>query len=311
MELGLWFAAMSTELPPRVRRRPSRSSSILGLVVALFATAVVPTLIGVADAADGRVIEMSTPVPERGYFLPGEQIGFEVQCLEGESYDWVWLDEIGGSGWAGSSGWGQSIDPYAPPGTYEWVIQCTDPDGRVVDSETFTTEIGWATSLVATVGTTAGECADTREITVEAGTEVHWCYQLVPHPDLEDDIFHDWGWTEIRQQVSDLLNGALGEDVQDGDATLPAEGITSIELGFLSSSVISEDVENTGTWSVTFGEYDDEDGWERYPMADVSATARVLVVETPQGPDVEPGEHDGASVAPPAVPVTASPTYTG
>lgn len=291
---------------PRPVRRPLRLLAAFALATVAFA----PTVGGPADAADGRVFEI-TPVPERGYFLPGERIDVMVTCLEGESYERVWHDDLGSGGWAGSDGWGQLIDPYAPPGAYEWVIECTNADGEVVDSATFVTEVGPAARLVATVGTVAGECAETTEITVEAGTEVHWCYHLVPDPELEDDIFHEWGWTEIRQQVADTLNGTLGEDVQDGDATLPTEGITSIELGFLSSTVVDEDVDNTGTWSVTFGEYDDDDGWRRFSMADLSATARVIVATEDIEGEPTDGTDEAAPPAAPASPIAAAPAYTG
>lgn len=310
---------MSIDPQARGRAR-SRFITVLTALAALAATTVAPGLAGTAQAADGRVFEMTTPVPERGYFLPGESISFAITCLEGERYERVWLDEIGSGGWAGSDGWGQGIDPYAAPGTYEWVLECTDADGTVVDSAVITAEIGSALSLAATVGTTPGECADTDEITVEAGTEVHWCYRLIPHPDLEYDIFDDWIWDEVDHAVSDTLNGAIGSATLAQIPLLPVEGVTTLDLGIASSSIATETVDNTGTWSVVFGEFDeydideddDRDGWERFPIDALTATARVVVLDAGEDPDAgTPGPGTTTPDAKAATPVTSTPTYTG
>lgn len=275
--------------------------------LALLLTGLVMTP-GTTDAADGRVFEMTTPEPERGYWLAGESVGFRVECLDGEDYDRVWLDEIGSGGWAGGSEWGQSIDPWAAPGVYEWVLECSDADGNVVDSETFTIEVGAATSLIATVGTVAGECATTTEIEVDEGTEVHWCYRLLPHPDLEDDLFYDWGWDEIEIEITDTVNGALGTVSRDGDATLPVDGLTLLDVGLSSSGVVTADVANTGTWTVTFRAIDDDET-ESFSMVPVSDTAQVRVTGTETPTPNEPTTP--TTPAPPAAPLPSAPAYVG
>lgn len=303
--------------PSTLNLRPRRAAAVVAALALLLAGLVVAP--GATGAADGRVFEMTTPEPERGYWLAGESVGFRVECLDGEDYERVWHDEIGSGGWAGGSEWGQGIDPWAAPGNYEWVLECTDADGNVVDSETFTVEIGSPASLVATVGTVEGECATTTEIEVDEGTEVHWCYRLLPHPDIEDDLFYDWGWDEIEIEIVDTLNGTLGTFMGDGDASLPVDGLSLLDVGLFSSSIATADLSNTGTWTVTFRSIDDDD-IESFSMMPVSDTAQVRVIdsETPDTTEPEtpststPTEPETPSTpAPPAAPLPGAPAYVG
>lgn len=297
--------AMSTA-SKSVTRRAGFRRSVTALTASVLLLIGLVAAAGVTDAADGRVFEMTKPIPERGYWLPGDTIGFKVECLEGEDYERVWNDELGDGAYAGGDGWGQTIDPWAPVGTYEWVLECRDDGGKgdVVDSWTFTAEVRPATSLVATVGTVAGECATTNEITVEEGTEVHWCYRLLPDEDLDGDLFDDWSWDELTNQIADTANGHLGFIPSADLFSLPEEGVTSVQFGRLSSTVVTADIDSTGTWMTSYGYYDDEeDEMEWKSLLDVEDTASVKILS--------PADPGPAGPAAPAAPVAITPSYTG
>lgn len=312
---------------PPVPLRSTRSRSLLAaLFVALLglATLAVDALQPLPSGAQAteRTIEMTSAVPDRGYWLPGDPtIDFAITCLEGERRLSTGTDEISGYGWGGSGGFGLGIDPWVAEGTYEIEIACVRGDEpEVMESRTFSIEIGAYTSLEATVGLVSGECATTSEITVEPGTEVFWCYTLSPHPDLTSDGI--LGWYEAEHSLTDSLNGSLGT-VRHDDLLPIRGGLSSVQLGFESSTVVDATVTNTGTWSSTLID-DRSDGARFYPMPVREASARVLVDEvgstvttvpgTPSDDDdtaPSPTTDGAAGQATAATPVAAQPSYTG
>lgn len=315
---------------PPVPLRSTRSRSLLAaLFVALLglATLAVDALQPLPSGAQAteRTIEMTSAVPDRGYWLPGDPtIDFAITCLEGERRLSTGTNEISGYGWGGSDGFGLGIDPWVAEGTYEIEIACVRGDEpEVMESRTFSIEIGAYTSLEATVGLVSGECATTSEITVEPGTEVFWCYTLSPHPDLTSDGI--LGWYEAEHSLTDSLNGSLGT-VRHDDLLPIRGGLSSVQLGFESSTMVGATVTNTGTWSSTLLDErsyypEDHDAW---PMPVREASAQVLVDEVESPVTTVPGspseEEDAAASttsdgaagqASAATPVAARPSYTG
>lgn len=284
-----------------------------------------------ADAADGRTFEMTTPLPGRGYWLPGDDtISFAVECLDGERRQSSSSEGFSDGGWTDNKGFGHGVADWAAEGTYEIVIDCVleGDSSTVKDSKTFTIEIGAATHLVATVGTVPGECATTPEITVEAGTEVFWCYTLQSNPELDDGYDPFWEFSAenddhtIDHTVVDVLNGTLGT-VNENDPSGPLDvGISSVMLGLSSSTVATDSVTNTGTWSSLMIRTEHQDPWER-SLPDRSASAQVIVADAESSNTTVPGTSNttvpdtagtGTTAPPtatPASPVASQPAYTG
>lgn len=290
--------------------RPPASSAPISLIrkVAIAVTAVATMLVGLGSgtlsgAQEARSITMTTPVPERGYWLPEDPLmDFSVACLPGEGRR-VEGDDFSDHGWGGSDGFGLGVSREAAAGVYEVVVSCVS-NGEVTYSQTFEIEIGEITSLRATVGTVPGECATTTEITVAPGTEVFWCFTLVPHPELQDLALFGW-WDVAQHAVSDSLNGSLG--TVEVDPALPlGSGVSSIQLGIESSTVAEDTVTNTGSWTTRLLEVDEQIEDEKH-TPERTASARVVVAaeETTTAAATE----DAAPTA--AAPVAAQPTYTG
>lgn len=289
--------------------RPPASSAPISLIrkVAIAVTAVATMLVGLGSgtlsgAQEARSITMTTPVPERGYWLPEDPLmDFSVACLPGEGRR-VEGDEFSDHGWGGSDGFGLGVSREAAAGVYEVVVSCVS-NGEVTYSQTFEIEIGEITSLRATVGTVPGECATTTEITVAPGTEVFWCFTLVPHPELQDLALFGW-WDVAQHAVSDSLNGSLG--TVEVDPALPlGSGVSSIQLGIESSTVAEDTVTNTGSWTTRLLEVDEQIEDEKH-TPERTASARVVVAAE------ETTTAATEDAAPPvAAPVAAQPTYTG
>lgn len=289
--------------------RPPASSAPISLIrkVAIAVTAVATMLVGLGSgtlsgAQEARSITMTTPVPERGYWLPEDPLmDFSVACLPGEGRR-VEGDEFSDHGWWGSAGFGLGVSREAAAGVYEVVVSCVS-NGEVTYSQTFEIEIGEITSLRATVGTVPGECATTTEITVAPGTEVFWCFTLVPHPELQDLALFGW-WDVAQHAVSDSLNGSLG--TVEVDPALPlGSGVSSIQLGIESSTVAEDTVTNTGSWTTRLLEVDEQIEDEKH-TPERTASARVVVAAE------ETTTAATEDAAPPvAAPVAAQPTYTG
>jgi hypothetical protein len=113
-------------------------------------------------------------------------------------------------------------------------------------------------ALKTTVGTQAGVCAETEAISVDAGTEVFYCYSVentgdtpLPLHDLQDDQL---GW--IFTELSYLLE--------------PGESVNTVDAGLEISAVISTPTTNTATWTAYDGE-----------MISVSASASAAVTVNP------------------------------
>lgn len=275
-----------------------------------------------AGAADGRVFEPNSPPNGRAYWLAGDEIEIEVACLDDEYDTYRFEPDAPGGGTMGPDGFNGGVDLETPPGTYEIIVTCVDRDTDEPREEFVATyDVHSPFQLVATVGTEQGECAMTDEITVEAGTEVFWCYRLVPDPLRAVDVL---GWYEtVEHVVSDTADGPLGSVTLDyPDAGLPDGGLSTVDLGLASSSIADQPMESTGTWGVTVGYtyYDpdtQQDMFAEVPVAELDATARVGIVgaDVPNlpGPDDDPagdpGRDDGS--APPAAPVPGTPAYTG
>lgn len=289
--------------------RPPASSAPISLIrkVAIAVTAVATMLVGLGSgtlsgAQEARSITMTTPVPERGYWLPEDPLmDFSVACLPGEGRR-VEGDEFSDHGWWGSAGFGLGVSREAAAGVYEVVVSCVS-NGEVTYSQTFEIEIGEIASLRATVGTVPGECATTTEITVAPGTEVFWCFTLVPHPELQDLALFGW-WDVAQHAVSDSLNGSLG--TVEVDPALPlGSGVSSIQLGIESSTVAEDTVTNTGSWTTRLLEVDEQIEDEKH-TPERTASARVVVAAE------ETTTAATEDAAPPvAAPVAAQPTYTG
>ena len=289
--------------------RPPASSAPISLIrkVAIAVTAVATMLVGLGSgtlsgAQEARSITMTTPVPERGYWLPEDPLmDFSVACLPGEGRR-VEGDDFSDHGWGGSAGFGLGVSREAAAGVYEVVVSCVS-NGEVTYSQTFEIEIGEITSLRATVGTVPGECATTTEITVAPGTEVFWCFTLVPHPELQDLALFGW-WDVAQHAVSDSLNGSLG--TVEVDPALPlGSGVSSIQLGIESSTVAEDTVTNTGSWTTRLLEVDEQIEDEKH-TPERTASARVVVAAE------ETTTAATEDAAPPvAAPVAAQPTYTG
>lgn len=289
--------------------RPPASSAPISLIrkVAIAVTAVATMLVGLGSgtlsgAQEARSITMTTPVPERGYWLPEDPLmDFSVACLPGEGRR-VEGDDFSDHGWGGSDGFGLGVSREAAAGVYEVVVSCVS-NGEVTYSQTFEIEIGEITSLRATVGTVPGECATTTEITVAPGTEVFWCFTLVPHPELQDLALFGW-WDVAQHAVSDSLNGSLG--TVEVDPALPlGSGVSSIQLGIESSTVAEDTVTNTGSWTTRLLEVDEQIEDEKH-TPERTASARVVVAAE------ETTTAATEDAAPPvAAPVAAQPTYTG
>lgn len=289
--------------------RPPASSAPISLIrkVAIAVTAVATMLVGLGSGAlsgaqEARSITMTTPVPERGYWLPEDPVmDFSVACLPGEGRR-VEGDDFSDHGWGGSDGFGLGVSREAAAGVYEVVVSCVS-NGEVTYSQTFEIEIGEITSLRATVGTVPGECATTTEITVAPGTEVFWCFTLVPHPELQDLALFGW-WDVAQHAVSDSLNGSLG--TVEVDPALPlGSGVSSIQLGIESSTVAEDTVTNTGSWTTRLLEVDEQIEDEKH-TPERTASARVVVAAE------ETTTAATEDAAPPvAAPVAAQPTYTG
>lgn len=278
-----------------------------------------------AEGADGRIIEMTTAVPERGYWLRSDPMAyFEVRCLEGEWWTASSTTDFSSSGSWGSYGFGTNIAEWTTPGTYEVVVDCRlleDMD-VVMGSKTFHLEIGAHTRLAATVGTVEGECATTSEITVDPGTEVFWCYTLLPHPDLVDEPMFTW-WDRVDHSIGDTLNGALGTSIHPDVAEPLGTGLSSIQLGLVSSSVVDATVTNTATWSTLLTGHDSHgDVDDQKHMLDVEASARVVVIDDSTTDTTDPDAPEATdptaptspaviTAADPAIAVTAQPSYTG
>lgn len=289
--------------------RPPASSAPISLIrkVAIAVTAVATMLVGLGSgtlsgAQEARSITMTTPVPERGYWLPEDPLmDFSVACLPGEGRR-VEGDDFSDHGWGGSGGFGLGVSREAAAGVYEVVVSCVS-NGEVTYSQTFEIEIGEIASLRATVGTVPGECATTTEITVAPGTEVFWCFTLVPHPELQDLALFGW-WDVAQHAVSDSLNGSLG--TVEVDPALPlGSGVSSIQLGIESSTVAEDTVTNTGSWTTRLLEVDEQIEDEKH-TPERTASARVVVAAE------ETTTAATEDAAPPvAAPVAAQPTYTG
>lgn len=297
--------------------RPPASSAPISLIrkVAIAVTAVATMLVGLGSgtlsgAQEARSITMTTPVPERGYWLPEDPLmDFSVACLPGEGRR-VEGDDFSDHGWGGSDGFGLGVSREAAAGVYEVVVSCVS-NGEVTYSQTFEIEIGEITSLRATVGTVPGECATTTEITVAPGTEVFWCFTLVPHPELQDLALFGW-WDVAQHAVSDSLNGSLG--TVEVDPALPlGSGVSSIQLGIESSTVAEDTVTNTGSWTTrlleldySYVDFSDEqiEDEKHTPVRTASARVVVAAEETTTA-----ATEDAAPTA--AAPVAAQPTYTG
>lgn len=288
---------------PHASPSPTRVAAIAAMAVATLFLGL--GLVDPSAAQEARSITMTTPLPERGYWLPEDPaISFAVDC-PGESRT-VEGDSFSDHGWWGSDGFGLGVSRHAAEGVYDVVVSCLG-GGEVRHTETFPIEVGAITSLQATVGTVAGECATTTEITVEPGTEVYWCFTLVPHPELGDLALFD-SWDSAEHTVADTINGALGTATSPVDEPLGA-GLTTVQLGIVSSSVVDATVINTGTWSTLLTELDEDDTGE--PVIDEqaempvrTASARVVVLDTE-------GTAEAAAPTAPAAPVMARPAYTG
>lgn len=302
-------------IAPRLVPRASIAVAfaLLACVTALAAGPVEPA------GAEGRTIEMTSPVPARGYWLRFDPfIDFSISCLPGETSSLSDTDHFSDVGYLGSGGFGLGISAEAEPGTHEVVVSCVLIEDRsvVMESKTFQIEVGEHTSLVATVGTVPGECATTREITVPAGTEVFWCYTLLPHPDVAgEELFGSWDL--VDHVVEDSLNGPLGAFSQDPQVPL-GDGLSSVFEGIVSSTVVDSTVTNTGTWYTHLTDMYDEvaEDWGLMPVLTADAT---VIVEDPDAPEPtdtsEPGSTTTSAPAPvaasPATPVSAQPTYAG
>jgi hypothetical protein len=154
--------------------------------------------------------------------------------------------------------------------TATWTAYNLDPSGGITnvvsatDMATVTVTTLPPTSTLAltkTVGSDLSTCADTAEITVDAGTEVLYCYEVTNNGtisltlhDLEDD------------QLGPILT-ALPFDLAPGASTVVTQ-----------SAVISETTANSATWTAYNPGITDV----------VSATASAMVLVTPAAaPEVD------------------------
>lgn len=152
--------------------------------------------------------------------------------------------------------------------TATWTAYNLDPSGGITPTDVVSaTDVATVTvttpppptstlALTKTVGTDLTTCADTAEITVEAGTDVLYCYEVTNNGpisltlhDLEDD------------QLGSILT-AFPFDLAPGATTVVTE-----------TAAISTTTTNTATWTA----------YNEGPMDVVSATAAATVTISPTG----------------------------
>ncbi len=91
-------------------------------------------------------------------------------------------------------------------------------------------------TLTKTVGTTAGVCSATSNITVAAGTTVYYCYTVT-----------NTGSTTLN--LHDLVDNQLGTIFTGLNYTLsPGSSINTVDAGLSIPAVINFTTTNTATW---------------------------------------------------------------
>jgi hypothetical protein len=131
-------------------------------------------------------------------------------------------------------------------------------------------------SLVKTVGTTPGVCATTSNISVSAGATVYYCY-TVTNNTLS---------TLATHSLSDDKLGALMANVAQSLA--PGASTNTVALGKTVTATINDTTTNNATWTA-----------HTEPGVPFTATASATVTVTP------------ATTVPAAIPVAATPSFTG
>jgi uncharacterized repeat protein (TIGR01451 family) len=114
-------------------------------------------------------------------------------------------------------------------------------------------------SLEATVGTTPGACATTDTLTVTAGTEVHYCYEVTNTGAIALNS-HD---------LSDTLNGTILND-------FPFNLLPGASAFLVVPATPSATVTNTGTWTATTGSTYTVDTAAPFNYIPINATGTAL-----------------------------------
>lgn len=266
---------MHTNIPRK--KRSTFEKVCLGILVA-FGFSVLTSL--PASAVDGPTLTQ-LKVPERGYYLAGDMFEYSWACPEGQNIDVESpeLDyKLGGSG----GGWfGMDLGFDSEPGMYEVVLTCIDRETGEKETDSFEFEVRPSMELIASVGTVADECATTTEISVPAGTEVFWCYELRVVPEV---VFGAPDPSYVaNHSITDSLPG-VGIDRFDTENLTTGTVISTIARGITRSSVVHTPIVNDVSWTKTLF----SDGKEESTFT-IRAQAIVNIAETPV-PDPEDGE---------------------
>ncbi|MEZ4767464.1 MAG: proprotein convertase P-domain-containing protein [Caldilineales bacterium] len=162
-----------------------------------------------------------------------------------------WLDwQTGGT--LGSGPWappvtlvGQTAKPGSnglqfSPTTGAWAALIDTGSGAVQDLPFViegTGAVGPSISLEKTVGTTAGVCAGTSNISVAPGTTVYYCYTVTNTGDVTLDL-HDL----VDDQLGTIFTGFAY-------ALAPGSSVSTVDAGLTISAVINANTTNVGTWT--------------------------------------------------------------
>jgi hypothetical protein len=96
-----------------------------------------------------------------------------------------------------------------------------------------------AITVTKTVGTTAGVCAATSEITVDAGTTVYYCYAVTNTGDVTLDLH-----TLVDDQLGTIFSGL-------NYALTPGSSVNTVAAGVSAPAVMTVTTTNVATWTAS------------------------------------------------------------
>jgi len=243
-------------------------AAVLGLLVVLVA---------VPAGADTQI----PPVANPATVAPGQsfQVSGAADCITGSTLTVAIAGLSLSATTSGDAAWQVSfIAPTsAADGAYPITVtgsECSYATGSVTIAAT------QSISLTKTVGTTAGVCATTSNITVAAGTTVYYCFTVTNN-------------TTSALTSHSLTDDKLGSLLSHVSYSLaPGASANTVSLGKTISTVINATTTNTGTWTG----YTD-------PGVPYTATATATVTVS--------GSTTTTTPAAPAVATAAAPRFTG
>lgn len=147
-----------------------------------------------------------------------------------------------------------------------WTAYNTGPSDLATASASATVNVipaAPAIEIAKTVGTAAGVCATTDEITVDAGTTVYYCYEVT-------------NTGNVTLNLHDLVDDELGPIFTGLNYALtPGSSVNTVAAGLTISATINVTTTNTATWTAYNA------GPSQVATATASATVNVPAVPTP------------------------------